>query len=93
MMTRKQLLAGLAVLVILLALYISYLVGRRQERPVIWLSDLALKIQGRKSYPLLNLEIRCANNKSLGVIQADINLTNGKVRIVRNDPGPLPSCD
>lgn len=30
--------------------------------------------------------------KSLGKVQVDLDLTNGKLKVVRNDPGLTPSC-
>jgi hypothetical protein len=41
---------------------------------------------------LIDEEISCANGKKLGRVQVDLNLTNGKVRVVRNDPGKEPDC-
>lgn len=31
--------------------------------------------------------------KSLGKVQVDLDLTNGKLKVVRNDPGLTPSCN
>lgn len=30
--------------------------------------------------------------KLLGKVQVDLDLTNGKLKVVRNDPGQTPSC-
>lgn len=78
---------GLLLLVSVVFLVGQYL-GRRGPRPVEWLSQAV----GRY---FIDQEVKCPgpNGKSLGWIKADLNLTNGKIRIVRNDPGKWPSCE
>jgi len=41
---------------------------------------------------LIEQEVSCPNGKKLGMVQVDLDLTNGKLRVVRNDPGKYPSC-
>lgn len=43
---------------------------------------------------LIDKDIVCPgpNGKNLGKLQVDLDLTNGKIRVVRNDPGKEPSC-
>lgn len=80
------------VVLIVAAVLVGQYYGRRGPRPVEWLSQAI----GRY---FVDQEVRCASpdggktpGKSLGWIKADLNLTNGKIRIVRNDPGKWPVC-
>jgi hypothetical protein len=76
---------------LLLAFVASFFFGRHTAKPtVVWLSDLNVAL-GRSGY-LLDVDVACANGKKLGKLQVDLNLTNGKLRVVRNDPGTEPSC-
>lgn len=87
---------GLVLLVVLVVLGIflgGQYVGRRKARPVEWLSqDLGGKY-------VIDFDITCPSKdgktpgKSLGKVQMDADLTNGKWRVVRNDPGKFPTCD
>ena len=81
---------------LLVAVFVSSLIGvgigqyygRRSKQPVEWLSQ-----RNGGKYPI-ELEIRCPRGgKSLGFIQADMNLETGKWRIIRNDPGKWGACD
>jgi hypothetical protein len=73
-------------------MYSVYQLGRRNERKITWFSELGQRVYGRRTY-IIDSPIVCPNGKNLGQLQIDINLTNGKVRIVRNDPGLEPSCE
>jgi hypothetical protein len=85
---------GLAVILGLLgALYGVYQLGRREERKITWFSEMTMKVYGRKVPYLSTQAIICPNGKVLGPVEIDLNLTNGKLRIIRNDPGLEPSCD
>jgi hypothetical protein len=77
---------------ILAALYFTYSLGETHAKRVTWFSELFQRTQGNPAY-LINMMVTCANGKPLGLLQVDLNLTNGKLRIVKNDPGPLPSCE
>lgn len=69
----------------------SFFLGRHSAKPaVVWLSDLAV-VTGHPGY-YIDAEVTCANGKKLGKLQIDINLTNGKLRVIRNDPGKDASC-
>ena len=71
---------------------LMYFVGRHESHKVVWLSELVERTQGRKLY-IVDFPIVCVpSGKELGRLQVDINLTNGKVRIVRNDAGLQPNC-
>jgi hypothetical protein len=71
----------------------SFFLGRHTVRhQVIWFSDINPYLGGQRAY-LIDIPVKCANGKDLGKIQVDLNLTNGKLRVVRNDPGKEPSCD
>lgn len=59
--------------------------GRKKSQPIEWLSQI--------NGPIKFGPIRCANGKVLGEIWLDVNLTNGKWRVIRNDPGKWPSCN
>ena len=59
--------------------------GRRKPKPVEWYSQL------KGSY-LIDEEYKCKNGRALGRVQVDLNLTNGKFRVIRNDPGKWPYC-
>jgi hypothetical protein len=73
-------------------LYFSFYLGRRTERRITWMSELMEKIQGRKQN-LIEVPLVCSNGKKLGMLMIDVNLRNGKWRIVRNDAGLEPNCD
>jgi hypothetical protein len=75
----------------LFACSIFFYWGRHTAKPrIVWFSDLAT-FTGKTQY-LIDAEVKCPNGKDLGRLQVDLNLTNGKIRIVRNDPGEYPSC-
>jgi hypothetical protein len=84
---------GLAVLGLLI-LAGSFYLGRSTAKPqVIWFSDINPYLGGGPKQYLMDVPVKCANGKDLGKIQVDLNLTNGKLRVVRNDPGKTPSCE
>jgi cephalosporin hydroxylase len=69
----------------------AYYMGRHSARRVTWLSELGERTGGGRVY-LASVQVICANGKNLGILQIDVNLRNGKVRIVRNDAGLEPDC-
>lgn len=77
---------------ILGVLYFTYSLGETHAKRVTWLSELLQRTQGQPGY-LINVNVSCANGKQLGPLQVDLNLTNGKLRVIRNDAGPMPSCE
>jgi hypothetical protein len=70
---------------------LAFALGRHTSHNVTWLSELFQRTQGREIY-FISFPIQCTNGKQLGQFQADLNLTNGKVRIIRNDAGLAPDC-
>ncbi len=83
---------GIAAVLLLASYYAVYRVAETSAKRVTWLSELLLRTQGSAGY-LINVNVMCANGKILGPLQVDLNLTNGKLRVVRNDAGTLPSCE
>lgn len=85
-MSLRKILGVVGVIVLVVAaVLVGQYYGRRGPRPVEWLSqDVGVFI--------VDQEIKCKNGKSLGRVQIDVNLTNGKLRVVRNDPGRWPYC-
>lgn len=84
-----------AVLIVVGGVFLGgqYIGLRKKQRPVEWFSQAS----GRY---LINEDMRCPSpdggktpGKLLGKIQADFDLTNGKWKVVRNDPGKWPSCE
>lgn len=65
--------------------------GKHTERKITWFSELLERTQGRKTY-FMDFEVVCQNGKDLGRMQVDLNLTNGKIKIVRNDSKLEPNC-
>lgn len=88
-MSRKAKSVGAVALLLLVGgvFLVGQYLGRRGPRPVEWLSQA---LGGRY---MVDQEVKCANGKSLGWIKVDLNLTNGKLRVVRNDPGKWPACE
>lgn len=82
---KKAAWAVLAVAILTSAYFAGQYRGRRSPKPVEWLSQ---DIGGYIEYP-----IKCKSGKDLGKIWFDVNLTNGKWKVVRNDPGKYPSCN
>lgn len=83
---------GAVVIGLLLAvMYGTYQYGRHTERKITTFSQLVEKTQGRKTY-LIDTEIVCTNGKDLGKLQVDLDLTNGKLHVVRNDNQLEPNC-
>ena len=41
----------------------------------------------------INVIVACANGKDIGLLQVDLNLRNGQLRVVRNDSKLEPNCD
>jgi hypothetical protein len=68
-----------------------YKLGQKSEKKITWFSELSERTRGQKLY-LIDTEVICGNGKDLGKFQVDLNLANGKIRIVRNDAGLEPSC-
>jgi hypothetical protein len=71
--------------------FVAYELGQRSAKGVTWLSELLTRTQGSAGY-LINVNVQCANGKVLGPLQVDLNLTNGKLRVVRDDAGRFPDC-
>lgn len=69
----------------------AYKAGQHSEKKVTWFSELSMRTQGRKAY-IIDTEIICSNGKDVGRLQVDLNLTNGKLYIVRNDSKLEPDC-
>jgi hypothetical protein len=87
----KVLTISFVVVFFLCAIGLSFFLGRHTAKPrIVWFSDLAT-FTGKTQY-LIDADVKCPNGKDLGRLQVDLNLTNGKIRIVRNDPGEYPSC-
>lgn len=85
-MSLRKILGVVGVLVLAVAVFLGgQYWGRRGPRPTEWLSQAV-------GLYIVDQEVKCKNGKSLGRIQIDINLTNGKMRVVRNDPGRWPYC-
>lgn len=82
---------SVVVVLFLAVVYGAVQYGKHSERKVTWMSELLEKTRGQKAY-FMDFEITCQNGKDLGRFQADLNLTNGIVKIVRNDPKNLPDC-
>lgn len=91
-MRKKITMYVLMILTSIAILYGAYRLGRREEHKITWLSELTQRTVGKNIYAL-DLRLVCLNGKDLGVIQVDLNLTNSKFRIVRNDPGLEPNCN
>jgi hypothetical protein len=87
----QRLKMGVGLAALASAFYGTYALGRRADRGVTWWSEYTQAISGQKAY-LVNIPVKCPNGKDLGVFQLDLNLRNGKWRIVRNDAGLEPSC-
>jgi hypothetical protein len=92
----QRLKMGVGLAALALAFYGTYALGRRAapfsgKGGVTWWSEYTQAISGQKAY-LVNIPVKCPNGKDLGVFQLDLNLRNGKWRIVRNDAGLEPSC-
>lgn len=86
--TTKLALLALAIIIFIA----SFFLGRHTVKPTVaWLSDLNVATGHTAGY-FIDAEIVCANGKKLGKLQVDLNLTNGKLRVVRNDAGKEPSC-
>jgi hypothetical protein len=66
--------------------------GMQEKDDSEWLSHTLYVLKGQKIY-IIDLPLVCNNGKNLGKLQADVNLKNGKLRIVRNDAGLDPNCD
>jgi hypothetical protein len=90
-MIRKVQVVGI-VFVLSVCFYIAYSLGRHQESKITTFSDLVQKTQGRRSY-IIDMEVTCSNGKDLGKLQVDLDLTNGRLRVVRNDSKLAPNCD
>lgn len=75
-------------LLFILLLCGSYLFGKKSAKPKITMFS---QLTGMY---LVDKDIICPvpNGKNLGKVQVDLDLTNGKLRVVRNDPGKEPSC-
>lgn len=87
-LTTKLSLLALAIIIFIA----SFFLGRHTAKPsVVWLSDLNIATGHPAGY-LIDVPLTCANGKKLGQLQVDLNLTNGKLRVVRNDAGKEPSC-
>ena len=93
------LIASVAVILLLIGFFVMFKLGERQAHRVHWLSELMEKgavravptAPGSKPY-LIDWEVYCANGKDIGRLQVDLDLTNGKLRIVRNDSKLAPDC-
>lgn len=75
----------------LFGVILAYKIGQHSEKKLTWFSELAMRTQGRKAY-IIDAEIVCSNGKDVGRLQVDLNLTNGKLYIVRNDSKLEPDC-
>ena len=70
----------------------AFWIGRKTAKPTIkTYSDLTMFVSGKRAY-LIDTDVKCANGRDLGQVQVDLDLTNGKLRVIRNDPGKEPSC-
>jgi hypothetical protein len=78
---------GVVLLLVAVALVLGGMyAGRKTYKPSVrWLSQLS------GEYPI-DKEFHCKNGQSLGRVQADLDLTNGKWTVLRNDPGKYPKC-
>lgn len=75
------------------ALVGGYYFGRSTKAgKVVWLSDLTALGGSNRRY-FFQVEVKCPAGNSLGIVAADLNLKNGRLAIVRNDPGENPKCD
>lgn len=73
---------------------VGWQVGRRQaaaERKPVWLSDLFEMNGGGRKY-VIDIDLKCPGGQDLGHVQADLNMDNATLRIVRNDPREHPIC-
>ena len=83
---------GVVIICLLLAImYGTYQFGRHTERKITTFSQLIEKTQGRKTY-LIDMQVVCTNGKDLGKLQVDLDLTTGKLHVVRNDNQLEPNC-
>lgn len=82
---------GIIPVLIVASFATMYKLGQHSATKVRWYSELTEKTMGQKIYPI-NVNIRCMNGKDLGQLQVDLDLTNGKLRVVRNDPQNAPNC-
>ena len=91
-----------ALLLLTIIAVFSFWFGRRTARPTVrTLSDLQLAVGGQRHY-WIDTDVKCPDvrdsagkiqpGKNLGKLQVDLDLTNGKLRVVRNDAGKEPSC-
>lgn len=70
----------------------AFFIGRKTAKPTVKMySDLTMFISGKRTY-LIDTDVKCPNGRDLGKVQVDLDLTNGKLHVVRNDPGKEPSC-
>ena len=91
-MTISPKVKGVVIICCLLGvMYGTYQVGRHTERKITTFGQLVEKTQGRKTY-LIDMEIVCTNGKDLGKLQVDLDLTNGKLHVIRNDSQLEPNC-
>lgn len=91
-MTISPKVKGVLIITALLGTFYGvYQSGRHAERKLTTFSQLVEKTQGRKTY-LIDMEIVCTNGKDLGKLQVDLDLTNGKLHVVRNDSQLEPNC-
>ena len=79
------------VVIFLMLLIGVYKLGQKSQSKVTWFADLAEKTRGQRVY-LIDINVICSNGKDLGKLQVDLNLTNGRLRVIRNDPGLEPNC-
>lgn len=82
---------SLIAIIFLAVLYGAVQYGKHSERSITWFSELMERTQGRKQY-FMEFEVLCSNGKDLGRLQVDFNLSNGKLRVVRNDSKLEPNC-
>jgi hypothetical protein len=81
---------GISSLAVLM--FVAFFAGRKTASPTVkTFSDLSMFTTGKRAY-LVDTEAKCPNGKSLGRVQVDLDLTTGKWKVVRNDPGKEPSC-
>jgi hypothetical protein len=70
---------------------LAFFWGRQSTKRLTYFSELTQRTQGRQAY-IIDMEVVCSNGKDVGKLQVDLNLTNGKLVIVRNDSKLEPNC-
>lgn len=87
--------------------YLTYVAGKHHKDPTVtWYSDMTSQIHGRKIY-LIDTPVSCPDRtvtgpdgrpqrvpgKPLGILQVDINLQNGQLKVVKNTVPAVFSCN